>query len=84
MDMFNKHPDLVQQNAVQKIEALHEDAIYEALARAHRQRLRKQISKQIATHLRKLADRLEPQVLSKTKLQTQSSSLSQNFKRQLR
>jgi len=79
MDMFNKHPDIVRENAIQKIDALHEDAVNEAFAQAHRLRFKKQVSRKIATYLRKLANRLEPQIIP----QTQSNPLNQNLKRQV-
>ena len=79
MDMFNKHPDIVRQNADLKIERLHQDANNEVFARASRQQFRQYISKQIATYLRHLAAKLEPQIISQ-----QSSPLTQNLNRQLR
>lgn len=58
--MFYKHPEIVQDELVQKIEALHVDAGNEVLARAQRKLHRQQIIRQIATSLRNLADKLEP------------------------
>ena len=64
--MFYQHPEIVQQDLVQKIEALHVDTRNEALARAQRKLYQQHIIGYIATSLRKLADKLEPSQISTT------------------
>ncbi len=60
MDMFSKHPDIVRDNISEKIDKLYEEATNEVLAKTRRLEWRQLVTKQIASNLRKLADRLEP------------------------
>ena len=63
MDMFSKHPDIVRNNISKKIDKLYEEATNEVLAKTRRLEWRQLVTKQIASNLRKLADRLElPQI----------------------
>ena len=79
MDMFSKHPDIVRDNSLEKIEKLHEEATNEVFAKTSRFRWRQLVIRQFAGNLRKLADRLEP-----PQIPTSISSTTQHLTKQAR